>query len=74
MAVSGDRSTDTGYNSEDVATQDFKTLWDIYLLPRLQLDLNRKASQWLDEHLNNDESSNYDYINGENYFHSTVFI
>ncbi|XP_060563172.1 uncharacterized protein LOC132722671 [Ruditapes philippinarum] len=65
MAVSGDRSTDTGYNNEDVATQDFKTLWDIYLLPRLQLDLNRKASEWLDEHLNNAESSNYDYINDQ---------
>ncbi|XP_045176374.2 uncharacterized protein LOC123536930 isoform X2 [Mercenaria mercenaria] len=61
--VSGQRSTGKGYDSEGVATNDFKTLWDVYILPHLELDLNRKISQWIEEQGDNPGSSNYDLLN-----------
>ena len=69
LAVSGAGSTDTVFNNGGVDTEDLKTLWDIYLLPRLQFDLNQKASQWLEEHMNRDQSANYDYSNGKDLYY-----
>lgn len=65
LVVSGERTMDTEYDSNGDAIHDFKSLWDIYIFPRLQFDLNSKVSQWLEEKQKDRDPSTRDYFSGE---------
>lgn len=63
FVVSGDRTLTEGYGSKhNPSLRDFKTIWDLYLLPKLQEEYNSKITQWLDEHADRDSSESYDFV------------
>ncbi|KAL4224539.1 hypothetical protein ACF0H5_015241 [Mactra antiquata] len=68
LVVSGEMTPE--YKTEPAINNRFKTLWDLYLLPRLELDLSNKVSDWLQESGDQDNSlsdnlSPYQYENDD---------
>lgn len=56
-AVSGERTLDKLIDTDTVDTRDFRRLWDVYILPRLELDLSTKYGK--ENELMNEEAPNY---------------
>ena len=67
--VSADRTLDTIYQNDIKNLHDFQSLWDVYILPHLELDLKRKYVNTLGK-----DNNNYSDIPGKGFLYYLTFV